>query len=194
LSLTAKQEAAREILSGDATHVILFGGSRSGKTFLLVRQVVQRALNAPGSRHAILRFRFNHLKASIILDTFPKVMEVRSPGVTYHLDKSDWYAELGRRLADLVRRAGRQRAHREDSGQEHATLYLNECSQIPWRRGIRRSLACPAGDDQDSGAGASVAQAPHVLRLQPAIEGALVVQAVRPEDRPGYPEDIGEPA
>jgi hypothetical protein len=30
------------LLAGDAKHLMLFGGSRSGKTFLLVRNVVMR--------------------------------------------------------------------------------------------------------------------------------------------------------
>lgn len=131
MKLTPKQEEAREILSSDATHLMLFGGSRSGKTFLLVRQIIQRALNAPGSRHAILRFRFNHVKASIILDTFPKVMELAYPGVEYHMDKSDWYATLPN--GSQIWFGGLDDKERTEKilGQEHATIYLNECSQIP---------------------------------------------------------------
>jgi hypothetical protein len=59
---------------------MLFGGSRSGKTFLLVRNVVMRALKAANSRHAIFRFRFNSVKNSVVLDTFPKVMRSAFPG------------------------------------------------------------------------------------------------------------------
>lgn len=94
MKFTAKQEAAQCILAGSATHIMLFGGSRSGKTFLLVRNVVMRALKAPKSRHAILRFRFNHVKASIVADTFPKVMELCFPGVRWDLNKTEWFAEL----------------------------------------------------------------------------------------------------
>ena len=72
MKLTAKQEEAQKVLAGNATHLMLFGGSRSGKTFLLTRNVVMRALKAPQSRHAILRFRFNAIKASIVMDTFPR--------------------------------------------------------------------------------------------------------------------------
>jgi phage terminase large subunit-like protein len=131
LKLTQKQEAAREILSGPATHVMLFGGSRSGKTFLLVRQVVVRALKAPKSRHAILRFRFNHVKASIVLDTFPKVMELAFPGVKFHMDKTDWFAQFEN--GSQIWFGGLDDKERTEKilGQEHATIYLNECSQIP---------------------------------------------------------------
>ena len=73
---------------------MLFGGSRSGKTFIAVRRVIARALKAPKSRHAMLRFRFNAIKASIVYDTFPKVMEVCFPGLSYTLNKTDWFATL----------------------------------------------------------------------------------------------------
>jgi hypothetical protein len=129
--LTPKQLAAQEVAASDATHVMFFGGSRSGKTFLHVRNVVFRALKAPGSRHAVLRFRFNHLKASIILDTFPKVMSLAFPGVKYHVDKSDWFAELGDGAQIWFGGLDDKERTEKILGQEHATIYLNECSQIP---------------------------------------------------------------
>ena len=130
--LTDKQLEAQEIIAGDAVHVMLFGGSRSGKTFLHVRNVVMRALKAPRSRHAILRFRFNHVKSSIVLDTFPKVMSVAFPGVLYDIDKTDWYATLGD--GSQIWFGGLDDKERTEKilGQEHATIYLNECSQIPF--------------------------------------------------------------
>lgn len=129
--LTAKQEAAQAVCASSATHVMLFGGSRSGKTFLHVRNVVFRALKAPKSRHAVLRFRFNHVKASIVLDTFPKVMALAFPGVTYHIDKSDWYASLPGDSQIWFGGLDDKERTEKILGQEHATLYLNECSQIP---------------------------------------------------------------
>lgn len=130
--LHAKQEEAQRVLAGDATHCMLFGGSRSGKTFLLTRNVVFRALKAPKSRHAILRFRFNAVKSSVVMDTFPKVMQVAFPGVRYKLSKSDWYAEFDN--GSQVWFAGLDDKERTEKilGMEFATIYLNECSQIPW--------------------------------------------------------------
>lgn len=119
------------MLSGPATHCMLFGGSRSGKTFLHVRNVVFRALKAPGSRHAILRFRFNHVKASIVLDTFPKVMQLAFPGVQYEMDKTDWYARLPGDSQIWFGGLDDKERTEKILGQEYATLYLNECSQIP---------------------------------------------------------------
>jgi PBSX family phage terminase large subunit len=111
---------------------MLYGGSRSGKTFLHTRNLIFRALKAPNSRHAILRFRFNHVKASIVLDTFPKVMELAFPGIKYELDKTDWYATVDG--GSQIWFGGLDDKERTEKilGQEYATIYLNECSQIPF--------------------------------------------------------------
>lgn len=132
MKLTDRQLAAQEVLAGQATHCMLYGGSRSGKTFLLVRNIVMRALKAPKSRHAILRFRFNAVKASIIYDTFPKVMEIAFPGVVVELNKTDWFATLPN--GSEIWFGGLDDKERTEKilGQEYVTIYLNEASQIPW--------------------------------------------------------------
>lgn len=130
--LTPKQVEANELLAGDATHIMLFGGSRSGKTFILTRAVCVRAIKAPGSRHAIVRFRFNAVKNSIVLDTFPKVMRLCFPGVKYTLNKSDWYVTLEN--GSEIWFAGLDDKERTEKilGMEFVTIYPNECSQIPY--------------------------------------------------------------
>jgi phage terminase large subunit-like protein len=131
VNFTPRQLQAQALLAGDASQILLYGGSRSGKTFLLVRAVVMRAMKAAHSRHAILRFRFNHVKAAIVHDTFPKVMEVCFPQVTYRLDKTDWYAEFPN--GSTIWFGGLDDKERTEKilGQEYVTIYLNECSQIP---------------------------------------------------------------
>lgn len=131
MKLTAKQEEAQKVLASDATHLMLFGGSRSGKTFLLTRNVCMRALKAPNSRHAILRFRFNAIKASIVMDTFPKVMSLCFPGVKYTISKTDWFSELEN--GSQIWFGGLDDKERTEKilGMEFVTIYLNECSQIP---------------------------------------------------------------
>jgi phage terminase large subunit-like protein len=129
---TAKQSEAQRVLAGDAKHNMLFGGSRSGKTFLLVRNVVMRGLKAPDSRHAIFRYRFNAVKASVISDTFPKVMRLAFPDVRTGMDKTDWFATLPN--GSQIWFGGLDDKERAEKvlGMEFATIYLNECSQIPY--------------------------------------------------------------
>lgn len=132
MKLTQRQAEAQAIIAGPATHVMLFGGSRSGKTFLHVRNTIFRALKAPESRHAALRFRFNAIKSSIVLDTFPKVMKLAFPGVKYELSKTDWFAKFENGSEFWFGGLDDKDRTEKILGMEFATLYLNECSQIPW--------------------------------------------------------------
>ena len=131
-ALTDKQQAGQEILNGPATHVLLVGGSRSGKTFQIVRKQVQRRLKAPGSRGAVLRFRAGHVYQSVVLDTFPTVMSKCFPGTDYELNKSEMYATFpgGSELwfGGLDDKARVEKI----LGKEFADIFLNECSQIPY--------------------------------------------------------------
>lgn len=121
-----------ELLASPAQHLMLFGGSRSGKTFLLTRAVCIRAMKAPASRHAIFRFRLGHIKSSIVRDTFPKVMRLCFPGVKVEINQSELFALFPNGaevwfggLDDKIR-------VEKILGNEFSTIYLNECSQIPW--------------------------------------------------------------
>ncbi len=130
--LTPKQQEANELLAGLATHTLLYGGSRSGKTALLVRAIVMRGLKARNTRHAILRFRFNAVKESIGMDTLPKVMRECFPSIPYKLNQSDWYLSLP--TGSEVWLGGLDDKERTEKvlGKEYATILLNECSQIPY--------------------------------------------------------------
>jgi len=132
LILTEKQEEARAVLNGQATHILGEGGSRSGKTVLIVRNTVIRALKAPGSRHLIARFRFAHVKDSIGMETLPWVMWNCFPDVPAHINKADWFLPLPNKSEIWM--AGLDDKERTEKvlGREFATIYLNEVSQIPW--------------------------------------------------------------
>lgn len=130
--LTAKQKEGNALLAQGQRHTLLPGGARSGKTFLFTRAVVTRALKAPGSRHAIFRLRYNALRASIWLDTLPKVMRLCYPGVELIQQRQDGYVELPN--GSQIWFAGLDDKERVEKvlGLEFATLYFNECSQIPY--------------------------------------------------------------
>jgi phage terminase large subunit-like protein len=132
VKLTAKQEEAMRLLAGPQTHTLLVGGSRSGKTFLIVRAIIVRAIAAPGSRHAILRFRFNAAKQSIALDTFPKVMRMCFPEVAHKWNDQMGFFSLGQGSEVWIGGLDDKERTEKILGLEFATIYLNEASQIPW--------------------------------------------------------------
>lgn len=130
--LTDRQAQAIDLISSDAMHIMLYGGSRSTKTFTFVRSTVIRAFIAAKSRHLIARFRFNHVKASIVYDTFPKVMALCFPDCQYNLNKSDWFAEFPN--GSQIWFTGLDDKDRTEKilGNEYATIFLNECSQLSY--------------------------------------------------------------
>ena len=131
-TLTPKQLEADALLDSPARHILLVGGSRSGKTWTIVRKLVRRALTAT-CRQAVLRFRFNSLHASIIGDTLPAVMKAHFPGAEWRIDKQLWCARFSSNDSELWF-SGLDEADRVEKvlGQGHAGLYFNESSQIPW--------------------------------------------------------------
>lgn len=130
--LIPKQEEALQLFGSNALFILLFGGSRSTKTFTIMRTIINRALASPGSRHAVLRFRFNHVKSSVIMDTFPKVMELCFPGIPAHVNKSDWYWTAPN--GSQIWFGGLDDKERTEKilGNEYASIFLNECSQISY--------------------------------------------------------------
>lgn len=93
-SLTEKQVEHNRLLGGRQRHTALVGGSRSGKTFLICRAVLTRAIRADYSRHGIFRLRGNAARASIWLDTLPKVARVCYPGLPLKDHRQDGYISL----------------------------------------------------------------------------------------------------
>lgn len=132
MKFTAKQQEALTICGAKATHIMFYGGSRSGKTFLHIRNIILRALRAPGSRHCVVRKRFNTVKKSVVFDTFPKVMELCFPGVKCRLDKTDWYAKFEN--GSEIWFGGLDDKERVEKilGNEYVTIFLNECSEISY--------------------------------------------------------------
>src|ERR1700744_1622987 len=72
-------------------YICLVGGSRSGKTFFIVRAIMKRALMAQNSDHCILRFRANAAKQSIWHKTVPEVNRVCFPNVRFTEHKQDGF-------------------------------------------------------------------------------------------------------
>lgn len=130
--LTPRQREANRLLASPASNIMLRGGSRSGKTFLLIRAICQRAINAPGGRHAVFRFRFNHAKTSIWSDTLPKVLKLCFPTVRVSFNRTDFYVEFPNGSQIWIGGLDDKERVEKILGAEYVTLYFNESSQIAW--------------------------------------------------------------
>lgn len=128
---TAKQEQATLLHLKGYTHVMLYGGSRSGKTFIDIRNMILRAFRLK-SRHLVARYRFNAVKRAVVLDTFPKVMALCFPEMKWELNKTDWYVTFSN--GSEIWFGGLDDKDRLDKilGNEYSTIKLNECSEISW--------------------------------------------------------------
>lgn len=132
---TRDQERALEMLGGEARYIELRGGARSGKTVLLCEALITRALAARKSRHLISRFRGNSL-GSIFgpTGTFWWVVDNGFPDIRdriTHNGKLGFYTLPGEAE---VWYGGLDDPKRVDKllGQEYATIYVNEASQVPY--------------------------------------------------------------
>lgn len=130
--LTEKQVELRKLLLSSSAHVLIYGGSRSGKTFLFVYAIITRALRADGSRHGIFRKHGVAVKQSIGKDTFIKVMSLAYPDCPYKWHDQDGYFAFPN--GSEVWLAGLDDKERVDKvlGKEYATIYLNEASEISY--------------------------------------------------------------
>ena len=130
--LNPGQVKLNTILAGPQRHTLAVGGARSGKTFLIMRAIMIRALRGAGSRHAVLRFRTNAARAAVALDTLPKVRKVCFPQVTLKERRQDGFFELPNESQIWIGGLDDKERTEKILGNEFATMFFNECSQIPY--------------------------------------------------------------
>jgi len=133
---TAIQEEAMKLAGSGATDIMLFGGSRSGKTFILCCMIGLVLQFNPDIRVVILRKQLKDVRESVVMDTWPKVMRLRfnwprnliekcinrNDMIFRHPNGSElWFAGLDdkERVEKIL-------------GKEYGLIYFNECSQIPY--------------------------------------------------------------
>jgi PBSX family phage terminase large subunit len=129
---TLIQQKALVLVKGGAKHILLFGGSRSGKTTILVMVILYRALRFAASRHLICRLRAKDARSSVLRETLLPALDntIGKNGYTYLAHESMitlcngseiWVGGLGdREQADKI------------LGHEYNTIYFNEISQLSY--------------------------------------------------------------
>jgi predicted phage terminase large subunit-like protein len=128
-----KQVLARALIDDpDILHILLYGGSRSGKSQLAVRTLFERAIQAPGSRHLIARFRFNAARTSLWHDTIPKTLATCFPGLEATANNTEFFYRLSNGSEVWVTGLDSEDRTERILGTEYASAFLDECSQVSW--------------------------------------------------------------
>jgi phage terminase large subunit len=128
-------EAVKVLSNENYRTVLLYGGARSSKTFLLVYLSILRASKAAGSEHLIIRRSFNALKRSVIEQTYPKVLSLCFENLKAYINfnKTDAIARLPN--GSTIWFGGLDDTSRIEKilGCEFSTIFLNEASECGYK-------------------------------------------------------------
>ena len=129
---TLIQQKALALLRSGAKHILLFGGSRSGKTTVLVVAIIFRALFFAGSRHLICRYRAKDARSSVLRETLLPWLDniagkngynylAHESMITLYNGSEIWIGGLGdKEQVDKI------------LGHEYCTILFNEVSQLSY--------------------------------------------------------------
>jgi PBSX family phage terminase large subunit len=129
IKLTPKQKIANiELSKYEYTEVLFDGGSRAGKTFEIIYWYCVNCLLFPGIRFLVARLRFNHVKASIWLQTLPVILKAFKGH--YVINGQDYIIRFNN--GSEIWFGGLDDKERTEKilGQEYASIFLNEAVQI----------------------------------------------------------------
>ncbi len=129
---TARQVEAAPLLTGPATSVLLYGGSRSGKTLLIVEWIVRMCHMVPGLRAFILRYRRSHAKDTVWHETLLQEVLPRWGVTEDQVDKSDLMIPFGNRSEIWVGGTDDKSRLEKILGHGAGLIYNNEASQISY--------------------------------------------------------------
>lgn len=121
--------------NNDARRLLIYGGSRSSKTFRSLRKVLKRAVYYPGSRHLVARDTFTALRNAIILDTMPKLLRLYYPQLFEHWNNGGFNKSINiftlPNGSEIVFRAiGNEQEVEKLLGTEYATILIDEASEV----------------------------------------------------------------
>lgn len=125
-----QQEAIKKIVSSSAKNICLYGSSRSGKSFLIMRAVLIRAAKCPKSDHIIVRETFNSAKVSIWQKTLPDVLRICFPELDIKYNNSDYSAVLPNGSTIKIAGLDDQKKIERLLGTEYSTIWVNESNQV----------------------------------------------------------------
>lgn len=129
----------------------LYGGARSGKTFITIRRQCYWSKKHPTSKHLIVRRYQTDVRGSVWGETLPKVLASCGfiEGIDYTLNST--LMEVHWTNGSVMVFAGLDQGDRADKvlGREYSTIYVNECSDVTWqhikllRTRLAENVGCP---------------------------------------------------
>jgi PBSX family phage terminase large subunit len=125
------QIKAMELLKSEATNVLLYGGSRSGKSAIILEKQIIRAITFPGSRHLAARLNYNHARTSLFLDTLLKALR-RYPTNLYTVNLSDCCVKFYNGSELWIGGLDSQERVEKLLGHEYTDIFFDEISQIDY--------------------------------------------------------------
>lgn len=131
---TPKQNEALKIFSSEANRIMLYGGSRSGKTFIIVFLFIYAASHRANSRQVILRHHRTDARQSLWMDTIRKVLDLMGyrNGTHYTKNESDMILKFPNGSEIWVGGLDDKERVEKILGNEYVRMYFNEASQIAY--------------------------------------------------------------
>lgn len=126
------QQRIRKLLTSGTRYNLVYGGSRSGKTFELLGTVAERALLAPNSRHLVVRQEATAAIRALVKGTWPEMMATRFPGVPYKFTGQYGFIQMPNGSEVWFGGINDQEAMERILGNEYSTIYLNEASEATY--------------------------------------------------------------
>lgn len=128
-----KQPLAWKLIA-DKFITLLFGGSRSGKTFIAIVAIIFRALCVPRSDHLILRKTYKDCRRSIFNKTLPDAFRIlfgKQARNVYTDNKTDSVIHFKNGSRIFCEGLDENRVE-SILGNEYATIFFNEISQVDY--------------------------------------------------------------
>lgn len=130
---TLRQQEAAALLN-QKRYTLLYGGARSGKTYLTVYWIVARALRYPGSRHLIARRYGVDVRGAIWKITLKDILSELDLHIGADYGQNEQEMEIRFPNGAVIVCTGLDDKERVDKvlGQEYSTVYVNESQDVPW--------------------------------------------------------------
>jgi len=128
---STQRQAIDSIISSKSSNFCLYGGSRSGKSFLIAYILLVRASKVK-SDHLAARETFNSAKNSLWYKTFPDVINICFPSLNPHWNKTDYIITLPNGSTIKIAGLDDQKKVERLLGTEYSSLWINETNQVSY--------------------------------------------------------------